>query len=122
MEEERIGDLRAALPGAQDPRWAVRRRDVRRALELASASAPGPDGVPYSAWQRLGSLAVDLLLAAGSELEQPAVRQRVLDAVGDDEVARHAFNGTLLHCIPKSGASGEAGGATAPLPSETRPL
>ena len=28
--------------------WRIRRRDVRRAVAMSSASSPGPDGIPYA--------------------------------------------------------------------------
>ncbi len=40
--------------------WRIRRRDVRRAVEMSSASSPGLGGSPYAAWRRLGPLAVDI--------------------------------------------------------------
>ncbi len=49
--------------------WKVRRRGVRRAVDLAGDSAPGPDGFPYAAWERLGPLAVDTLWGALKVLE-----------------------------------------------------
>lgn len=62
--------LRVAVRAvAQDTAaWRLRRSDVRRAIASTSRSAPGPDGVPYSAWRRMGALAVDVLHAAGAEL------------------------------------------------------
>eukprot|EP00959_Pyramimonas_sp_CCMP1952_P357118 7477544-Pyramimonas_sp.AAC.1 len=35
------------------------RRHMQRAIALSGNSAPGPNGIPYSAWRRLGALAVD---------------------------------------------------------------
>lgn len=62
--------LRSAIrPVAQDSAaWRLRRSDVRRAIATTSRSSPGPDGVPYAAWRRLGPLAVEVLHAAGLEL------------------------------------------------------
>ncbi len=42
----------------------AKRHDVSRATQQANASAPGPDGVSYLAWQRAGSLGTDVLWAA----------------------------------------------------------
>ena len=54
------------VPSVSQPAsaWKVRRRDVARALRLAGNSRPGPDGVPFAAWRRLGSLAANVLFNA----------------------------------------------------------
>lgn len=43
-------------PLAADPRWRPSRGALRRAIAQSVDSAPGPDGVPYAAWRRLGRL------------------------------------------------------------------
>ena len=56
------------LPGGDDARWRLRPEDVQAALNNAPATAPGPDGIPFAAWARLGALAVDVLCAAREQL------------------------------------------------------
>ena len=94
LEEERATRTTPLSP-ATDPRWRVRRRDVRRALKLAPASAPGPDGIPFAAWRRLDHLAVDVLHVSMQALLSESAAQTMLQDYGDD------FNASLLVFIPK---------------------
>ena len=43
-------------------------KDIQLAISRAPATMPGPDGIPYSAWKRLGILAADVLFAAAQAL------------------------------------------------------
>ena len=104
-----------SLPPLDDHRWKTRRREVARAIKQAHASAPGPDGIPYLAWQRLGDLAIDILHLAGKELEKDDFRNRLLDMEGEGAI-QHAFNLGALACIPK-GCTDDP-----PEASSTRPL
>ena len=92
IAEDLPPEARTALPAADDRRWKTRRRDVARALQLAGASAPGPDGVPYEAWRRLNATAVDLLHAAGRALESSAFHARLMEMEEDDSLLQHSFN------------------------------
>jgi len=49
---------------AGDDKWAIRPRHAKRALDLAGRSAPGPDGIPFSAYKRLGLLSQNVLYHA----------------------------------------------------------
>ena len=62
------GEPHRDMPPVTDPRWQLRRSDVEEALRQAPSSAPGPDGLPYSAWQALGALGVDVLWAVAGTL------------------------------------------------------
>ena len=50
----------------------LQREHIEAALSRSNNSPPGPDGVPYSAWRRLGTEAVDILFAAALELTSEA--------------------------------------------------
>lgn len=52
---------------AQGLRRRMDRDDLATLLSSRHSIAPGPDGVPYAAWQAGGDLAVDILLAAYEE-------------------------------------------------------
>lgn len=69
--------------------------DVAAALARALASAPGPDGLPYSAWQRAGAPATQVLLRL----------HRHMECVGQ---APPAFGASVAVFLPK-GAQGEWG-------------
>ena len=50
----------------------LQREHIEAALSRSNNSPPGPDGVPYSAWRRLGTEAVDILFVAALELTSEA--------------------------------------------------
>ena len=77
---------------AKPQEWTPRKKDLIRAIKIAGSSAPGPDGIPYAAWQRAGNGAVDILWAA-------------LRAINtDDQATTHYpdFNQATLVCLPKN--------------------
>ena len=77
---------------ANPQEWTPRKKDLIRAIKMAGSSAPGPDGIPYAAWQKAGSGAVDILWAA-------------LRAINtDDQATSHYpdFNQAILVCLPKN--------------------
>ena len=51
-------------PGADDSLWAIRKKDISRAIRCSGNSLPGPDRIPYVAWRKLGPLATDVLFDA----------------------------------------------------------
>jgi hypothetical protein len=77
----------AAQPLLANPTaWRLRKSDVQRALALTSSSAPGPDGIPYAAWRRLGPLAASVLYEAAGELSQDQGLGSMLAAFPADEL------------------------------------
>eukprot|EP00959_Pyramimonas_sp_CCMP1952_P013331 281131-Pyramimonas_sp.AAC.1 len=76
--------------------WQLRRSDIRRAVSLTTSSAPGPDGVPYLAWRRLGALAVDTLFDAAVELSEEHGRDSLLEAFPLDASGDTAFNSASM--------------------------
>ena len=94
LADERA-ELSPPLSPATDPRWRIRRRDIRKALDIAPSSAPGPDGIPFAAWKRLDHLAVDVLHGAMQALLKDTATQDMLQDYGED------FNASLLVFIPK---------------------
>ena len=63
---------------------------------------PGPDGIPASAYKRLGELAVDILYDAFCDLSSPRAVDLLAEAykhMGPKEA--HAFNQSILCCLPK---------------------
>ena len=108
------------LPPPQDNAWRVRRRDVARAVRLAGKSAPGPDGIPYSAWKALQAYGVDCLWAAMQEMCRDDV-QDILDVAYYDEESCN-FNLSLLACLPKKTTGTTCDGTPFAAPEDTRPI
>jgi hypothetical protein len=101
--------------------WRVRRSDVRRAIAMAGSSSPGPDGIPYSAWRRLGPLAVDVLHGALTELSAEEGQDSLLAAFPLDSSGNTVFNEATMVFIPKK-VDHEAHGIRYNEPNEVRPL
>ena len=103
--------------------WIPTRRDVRRALRRSNDSAPGPDGIPYAAWRRLGEAAVGLLFGALRQLHRDSAADRLRVAHWDEAgPGYHSFNHSLLYCLPKKPSGQTANGDPMYAPANTRPL
>ena len=103
--------------------WRVRRRDIEKAVRHSGNSAPGPDGIPYSAWRALGGFGAGALTEALNVLSTGDASQALKDAYRDcsDNVG-HGFNLGILVCIPKSPAGSLPDGTDYFTPDGTRPL
>ena len=101
--------------------WRLRRSDVRRAVDMSSKSSPGPDGVPYSAWRRLGPLAVDTLHAAAAELAAAEGSASLLSAFPLGSEGNTDFNQAIIVFIPKK-VDREINGIRCCEPGDVRPL
>ena len=116
--------LAAALrPLLSEPElWRVRRVDVVRAIERTSRSAPGPDGIPYAAWRRLGPLAHDSLFAAAEVLESEAGQAALGTSFPRDPDGRSAFNEAIMVFLPKKDPLVSEAGVAYTRAEEVRPL
>lgn len=101
--------------------WRLRRSDVRRAVAATSRSAPGPDGVPYAAWRRLGPLAVDILHAAGLELSSTRGVDAMLAEFPLDALGNTPFTVATMVFIPKK-IDREVNRVLCCEPGDVRPL
>ena len=101
--------------------WRVRHSDVRKAVALSSTSSPGPDGIPYLAWRRLGPLAVDVLHSALEELMAEHGQDALLEVFPPDDMGNTAFNEATMVFIPKKVAR-EVNGVRFNEPGDVRPL
>ena len=79
---------------------------MRRAISMAGSSSPGPDGIPYSAWKRLGPLAVDVLHMALEELSAEQGQEALLEAFPLDLAGNTGFNEATMVFIPKKSRQG----------------
>ena len=68
LQEDLPPDSLAGLPSENDPSWALDKDDIRRAIKRSPNTSPGPDGIPFGAWRKLGELAVDTLFRAYQSL------------------------------------------------------
>ena len=73
---------------------------------MAGSSSPGPDGIPYSAWKRLGPLAVDVLHMALEELSAEQGQEALLEAFPLDLAGNTGFNEATMVFIPKKSRQG----------------
>lgn len=51
----------SSLPPPEAAAWKLTRKDVQRAVERSPNSSPGPDGILFLAWRKLGPLAISTL-------------------------------------------------------------
>ena len=79
------------LPPASDPKWLVDKEHIKQAIAIAKESAPGPDGIPYKAWKKLGDTAVEVL-------HDVAIFMKRSDSV---QFLPKDFNQVFLCCLPK---------------------
>ena len=100
--KDEFGDMRV-------PHWQVTRADLRKAIQMAPTTSPGPDGMPPRAWKAAGCLAEEVLWDALQVLQDPTRHTEV-----DTEWA--SLNESTMVFLPKL-EEGQIGDA-----SEVRPL
>jgi len=84
--------------------WVPCWKDMAKVIQIASKSAPGPDGIPYSAWKCLGELGVEVLLGAAICLSQGDMDQRLVAMECSEEGTSHSFNLGNMVFLPKKPA------------------
>ena len=105
---------------ALNHQWQVTHSSISRALKKSSKSAPGPDGIPYLAWQKLGKAAEHILHDVASAISNNPIASLAPAHVSLDSLTH--FNLGHMVFIPKK-ATG-----TDPLlgdyfsPGDVRPL
>lgn len=60
-KKETVHSMHSLLPGEHDVGWKVTRKHVARAIKIAGNSAPGPDGIPFEVWRKLGPLGSSII-------------------------------------------------------------
>ena len=123
VDAARHSGLKAAVrPAVADAgMWKLQRRDVRLAVDQSTGSSPGPDGVPYSAWRRLGPLAIDILHEAALELASASGSASLLSAFPLDGDGNTDFNLATMVFIPKK-VDRVINGTSCCEPGDVRPL
>ena len=90
------------LPEVGSSRWVIRRKAIAKAVKTARNSAPGPDGIPATAYKALGPIAIDLLHQVSECLCTPHGVAELTSAYSDRCTSDlHEFNRSLLCCLPK---------------------
>ena len=102
--------------------WEVTRKDIARAIRSAPRSSPGPDGIPYSAWRRLGHLAEHVLRDSIQVLSGPGGLSALWAAFPADAQGNTPFNSATMAFIPKKVAHESEDGQRFFKPHEVRPL
>ena len=97
---------------ANPEEWTPRRKDVIRAIRIANASAPGPDGIPYAAWKQAAEGAINILWAA----------LRTINTENDTTKHYPDFNQAILVCLPPKTTIITPDGTQAFHSNNTRPL
>ena len=100
---------------AQDTIWDLSLSDVERAIRRSGNSAPGPDGIPYSAWRACRSFAAPVLFAALIQMTSA----HGLDVLQTDY---EDFNQSILTFLPKKTEEVDEMGTPIYSPANTRPL
>ena len=120
----RRNDLLAerGLPSKRSTLWKIRRKDVEDAIKAPSKTMPGPDGIPYKAWQVLGPLGIDLLYEATKALGSDDGARMLQEAEIASDEKGHTFNLALLCCLPKKPIGIDPILGEFYSPASTRPL
>ena len=114
-------DRPPVLPGPEAPCWMPQLEHVRRALNHSPNSMPGPDGLTFLAWRRLGHLAEDVLMGALLDLTSAAPPGDLASFL-DPPDPHEAYNASFMVLLPKSPAGTTATGMEYFRPEDTRPL
>jgi len=103
LEEEgsQEGSMRRLVQAVDSAEWDIGAQHVRKALDCSKDTMPGPDGIPYVAWRRLGVLSQSVLLGTIKELSQEDGLVKLRQAFGSDGEEAHLFNEAIMAFIPK---------------------
>ena len=90
--ERWLQDLPQKLAPIEDGRWLLTRDHVLESIGRSHETTPGPDGIPYKAFKKLGKYASEYLFDAAEDLQET---QSCPDQLS-------SFNHASLCCLPKS--------------------
>ncbi len=91
--------------------WLLSVQDIIKAINKAPNTMPGPDGIPYRAWKRLGPFGADMLHRAALALSQEDAQHALRRAESGQALNSHSFNVGNMVFLPKkpAGVSPELG-------------
>ena len=86
--------------------WIPAEEDMCKTIKASGRSAPGPDGIPYIAWRRLGNLATKVLHAAALDMAERDM-QGHLDSISfwGERVVASSTKATWYFCLRRQRAS-----------------
>ena len=121
-DKPRTNHNRPGFPTASTD-WQIQLRDIAKAIKSSGQSAAGPDGIPYIAWRKSGSLAIHILHEAATALQSDQAISLLHEIHGDDTRPHgHEFNLGLLICLGKKPHSTHPEHGEVFRPASTRPL
>jgi len=103
LEEEcdEEGSVKSLLMKVEDKEWSLEHHHAKKAIDNSGDSAPGPDGIPYVAWRKLGVMGQSLIFRATKELMSPEGLEKMREAYGQDAEDQHQFNEAIMAFLPK---------------------
>ena len=107
---------------ASDDDFKINLQDLQKAIKNAPATMPGPDGIPYLAWKRLGVLGADCLFHAATALNRDGAGERLTKADRSSGEGKHDFNIGNMVFLPKKTAGCDPNLGDFDTASDTRPL
>ena len=84
-----------------DVDWEVSIENVLHAIKVAPSTAPGPDGIPYRAWKKLGPLGASVLHGAIRRLGEDSAHTALCTISGNADHQGHLFNLGNMVFLPK---------------------
>ena len=90
----------------------IQQEHIMQAIKASHETAPGPDGIPYKAFKKLGAYAASFLHDVAEDLQEPG-------AAGTPAAS---FNYAILCCLPKKASRVDEKYGEVYEPSKTRPL
>ncbi|CAK0910901.1 unnamed protein product [Prorocentrum cordatum] len=96
--------------------------DIEQAIERTSRSAPGPDGIPYFAWRRLGPLATRVLHGVSELLESSEGLAALGEACPLNAEGHSAFNEAIMVFLSKKDPLISNSGVSYTRAEDLRPL
>ena len=92
-----------------DFNWNIGIETIRSAFSISASSAPGPDGIPYAAWNK-----------ASDQLRGP-LTQRIYNVINNDRNLPKNFDASKMTFIPKGETEGQSASISRQA-QELRPL
>ena len=87
--------MRHRVPKIVGGNGTIKPRHMKRALDLAGKSVPGPDGIPFSEYKRLGLLSQNVLFHAMVALAKEGAERELALYMSDSE-GHCVFNDSLM--------------------------
>ncbi len=100
----------------------LQRDEMQKTIKNAPATMPGPDGIPYLAWKRLGILGTDCLFNAAVALGEEGAGNKLQAADLNSGRDRHEFNIGNMVFLPKKVAGCDPELGDFYTANDTRPL